>query len=83
MLDAWLSDPQSRLLVVTVEDKPVALARVSWLTPEEAWIEGGRVVSEIPFLLEALSSAGYHPMKEHAFLVFKLDLRQVLSRISG
>jgi RimJ/RimL family protein N-acetyltransferase len=46
VLDAWLSDSQSRLLVVTVEDKPVALARVSWLTAKEAWIEGGRVAPE-------------------------------------
>ena len=42
-VDEWLTDPQSKLLVATIDDTPVALAQISWLAPKEVWLEGGRV----------------------------------------
>lgn len=41
--DVWLSDPQSRLLVATIDDQPVAIAQVTLLASEEAWLQGFRV----------------------------------------
>jgi len=41
--DAWLSDPQGRLLVATIDDQPVAIGQVTLLAPEEAWLQGFRV----------------------------------------
>jgi GNAT superfamily N-acetyltransferase len=42
--DVWLSDPQGRLLVATIDDQPVAIAQVTLLASEEAWLQGFRVV---------------------------------------
>lgn len=41
--DAWLSDPQGRLLVATIDDQPVAIAQMTLLASEEAWLQGFRV----------------------------------------
>jgi GNAT superfamily N-acetyltransferase len=41
--DDWLGDTQGALLVATSQDIPVGVAKVSMLTPTEAWLEGLRV----------------------------------------
>ncbi len=41
--DVWLSDPQGRLVVASIDDRPVAMAQVTLLAPEEAWLQGFRV----------------------------------------
>ena len=39
----WFADPQGKLLVATLDDVPVGVAKVTLLTPTEAWLEGLRV----------------------------------------
>jgi GNAT superfamily N-acetyltransferase len=41
--DEWLSEEKGQLLVATLDDVPVGVARVVLLTPTEAWLEGLRV----------------------------------------
>ena len=41
--DEWLADPQGQLLVATLGEVPVGVAKVTLLTPTEAWLEGLRV----------------------------------------
>lgn len=41
--DNWLSDPRGRLLVGTIGDQLVAMAQVTLVAPEEAWLQGLRV----------------------------------------
>lgn len=41
--DEWLADPASDMTVATVDGVPVALSRVRYLSPTEAWFEGLRV----------------------------------------
>src|SRR5215472_8242296 len=41
--DEWLRDPQGKMYVATVDDRPVAVSRFRMLTPTEAWLEGMRV----------------------------------------
>jgi len=41
--DEWLADVQGRLLVATCSGAPVGIAKVSLLTPTEAWLQGLRV----------------------------------------
>jgi len=41
--DEWLADPNGELSVATVDGVPVALSRVRYLSPTEAWFEGLRV----------------------------------------
>jgi len=43
VLDEWLADPQGPLLVATYDGAPVGIAKVSLLTPTEAWLQGLRV----------------------------------------
>jgi len=44
--DAWLSNPKGRLLVATINDQPVAVAQVTLIAPEEAWLQGFRVAPD-------------------------------------
>jgi GNAT superfamily N-acetyltransferase len=44
--DEWLTDERGQLLVATLDDVPVGVARVVLLTPAEAWLEGLRVHPE-------------------------------------
>jgi ribosomal protein S18 acetylase RimI-like enzyme len=41
--DEWLAETTGRMLVVTVQREPVAVAHVSMVGPGEGWIEGMRV----------------------------------------
>lgn len=41
--DEWLADRQGQLLVAEADGVPVGLAKVSLLTPNEAWLQGLRV----------------------------------------
>jgi len=41
--DEWLADETGPLLVATFNDVPVGVAKVTLLTPTEAWLEGLRV----------------------------------------
>ncbi|MBI4234623.1 MAG: GNAT family N-acetyltransferase [Chloroflexi bacterium] len=44
--DAWLADRQGRFLVAEQDGVPVATSKVTWLAPDEAWLEGLRVDPE-------------------------------------
>ncbi|KPL21937.1 MAG: hypothetical protein AMJ93_08440 [Anaerolineae bacterium SM23_84] len=37
--DEWLTDGQGALLVATAAERPVGVAKVSMLTPAEAWLQ--------------------------------------------
>jgi GNAT superfamily N-acetyltransferase len=41
--DEWLADETGPLLVATLNEEPVGVAKVTLLTPREAWLEGLRV----------------------------------------
>lgn len=41
--DEWLEEENGQLLVATSNDSPVAVAKVTLLTPSEAWLQGLRV----------------------------------------
>jgi len=41
--DEWLVDPQGQLWIATCDGTPVGMAKVSMLTPTEAWLQGLRV----------------------------------------
>ncbi len=41
--DEWLADARGQLLVATLDEVPVGVAKVTLLTPGEAWLEGLRV----------------------------------------
>jgi GNAT superfamily N-acetyltransferase len=41
--ERWLADPESRVEVAVVDDRPVAIARAVMLSPTEAWLHGARV----------------------------------------
>ena len=41
--DDWLADTQGELWVATLQDTPVGVAKVTMITPTEAWLEGLRV----------------------------------------
>jgi GNAT superfamily N-acetyltransferase len=41
--DAWLADPSGPLLIGTLDDRPVALTKLSALGPGEDWFHGTRV----------------------------------------
>lgn len=41
--DEWLNDPNGVLLVALVEERPVGIAHLQMLTPDDAWLEGLRV----------------------------------------
>jgi len=43
--DTWLTDPKGRLVVALIDDQPVAMAQVTMLAPDEAWLQGFRVAS--------------------------------------
>jgi ribosomal protein S18 acetylase RimI-like enzyme len=44
--DDWLDEEQGQLLVATRDDRPVAVGKVTLLTPTEAWLQGLRVDSQ-------------------------------------
>jgi ribosomal protein S18 acetylase RimI-like enzyme len=41
--DEWLNDPQGKLIVATIDGKPVGITHVRMLNTTEAWFEGMRV----------------------------------------
>lgn len=41
--DEWFNDPNGALLVATIDDRPVGIAHLQMLTPDDAWLEGLRV----------------------------------------
>ena len=41
--DDWLADEEGPLLVATLDEEPVGVAKVSLVTPTEAWLQGLRV----------------------------------------
>lgn len=41
--DEWLVDPSGRLLVATLDDRPVAVEHLRMMAPGECWLEGMRV----------------------------------------
>ncbi len=41
--DEWLNDPGGRLLVATLDERPVAVMHLRMVAPEEGWLEGMRV----------------------------------------
>jgi len=62
--DEWLADEQGPLLVATFNDELVGVAKVSLLTPTEAWLQGLRVHEQYrrrglawQFLLHCLDAA--------------------------
>jgi GNAT superfamily N-acetyltransferase len=41
--DDWLADQSGRLLVATLDERPVAVMHLRMVSPEEGWLEGMRV----------------------------------------
>jgi GNAT superfamily N-acetyltransferase len=41
--DEWLTDPMGRLLVATLDGRPVAVMHLRMVAPDEGWLEGMRV----------------------------------------
>ncbi|MFQ6058996.1 MAG: GNAT family N-acetyltransferase [Anaerolineae bacterium] len=41
--DRWLTDPQGKMFVATLADRPIGICHVALLSSREAWLEGARV----------------------------------------
>ncbi|MBO0795596.1 MAG: GNAT family N-acetyltransferase, partial [Ktedonobacteraceae bacterium] len=62
--DEWLAAQNGRLLVATIDDRPVGLMNLRMLSGDEAWLEGVRVDPQ--FRRQGLARAMYLAALEEA-----------------